>query len=81
MSSNPDALRKVSSLYGRVYRYDAAGVISAASFLPIREGVSLTVGLIKNYLEFPPYTGGCIAVLYRYCYIFRVSSLYGRVYR
>ena len=44
-----DIFPDVSSLYGRVYRYDAAGVISAASFLPVWEGVScVPIGCVEN---------------------------------
>ena len=52
----------VSSLHGRVYRIQNAREESCRSFLPTREGVSLSNPVLTGYFLFPPYTGGCIGI-------------------
>ena len=72
---------KVSSLYGRVYRYKQYSIKIRIGFLPIREGVSLWCLLYLGKSTFPPYTGGCIKLTGEGFFDRYVSSLYGRVYR
>ena len=70
----------VSSLYGRVYRRLKPLGSFTNSFLPIREGVSVSTGAARSASIFPPYTGGCIDGDLLDTPILFVSSLYGRVY-
>ena len=55
--------------------------INTECFLPIREGVSVSVIAKFPLCGFPPYTGGCIAIFTAFILSVVVSSLYGRVYR
>ena len=74
----PGRIWTVSSLYGRVYRLGAKVYIQDGCFLPVREGVSLSLQKGLSPVMFPPYTGGCITA----CLITPggtfVSSLHGR---
>ena len=72
---------KVSSLYGRVYRCGNLVPHRFLRFLPIREGVSPNQLVFSEDIMFPPYTGGCIGLEWKTQSYWRVSSLYGRVYR
>ena len=73
--------KRISSLYGRVYRRNLSISSVGSNFLPVREGVSPILNVKGNVIPFPPCTGGCIMWRYppRICQA--VSSLYGRVYR
>ena len=71
----------VSSLYGRVYRCNRENTGRRESFLPVWEGVSAWRSPWTLQKQFPPYTGGCIAILFHPADGSQVSSLYGRVYR
>ena len=51
---------RVSSLYGRVYRFTIKKEQTIRCFLPIREGVSKSCCPPSYKSLFPPYTGGCI---------------------
>ena len=71
----------VSSLYGRVYRKTYEEFVEKFSFLPVREGVSLSPLILSITDSFPPCTGGCIGFIKVIVLSTLVSSLYGRVYR
>ena len=72
---------RVPSLYVRVYRWTAGKIRPHTGSLTIREGISRCKNELTTCRKFPHYTWGYITRLIRCKPVWRVPSLYVRVYR